>query len=525
MFLRRRVTQVTQQHTKARRLGGPSSTSRGRHHLRRPTDRAWTPLDLSAPAGQQDDPSPRNTMRSFGPSARASVAIGTTLGMLAFGLVAAFHPLFPVGPVGPGAIIAIVILALCAGIQIPQRVMLFICTRTWTRLRGKKGSADSMSLDLQGTAGDRQLYWIVLSVIALLAGLAAAASPLMVQTCRTLYAFLAGHFLWSKGTLGILQVIIVACCAIIPMTILGLALSCLHHLSCPYGRWDTRATAWLMMGVGMGTALAGGIIGRDGRVELVLIAASLPTFGAAIIAAVSRTSQTPTLQFGEVEGPLLPSWSDRWPVLLRASIIAVAGAGAGTAALASQVTVANGPPRFVRVAMMLFAMGIGVLTACYWRPKIARTIGGFGVACAAAGTSVALALLCGSALSGVGPVGQTLLECLSIGSIGLAMAYGRQALLDRVGSRSTVGATILTRSLVCAAVTVWVTAPLTQSLLSLSAAMVMLSLSLLALGGVLVIHEPGDSTSTRRMRLCIVFGPISAMITLALFFPNWWSIG
>ena len=155
MFLRRRVTQVTQQHTKARRLGGPSSTSRGRHHLRRPTDRAWTPLDLSAPAGQQDDPSPRNTMRSFGPSARASVAIGTTLGMLAFGLVAAFHPLFPVGPVGPGAIIAIVILALCAGIQIPQRVMLFICTRTWTRLRGKKGSADSMSLDLQGTAGDR----------------------------------------------------------------------------------------------------------------------------------------------------------------------------------------------------------------------------------------------------------------------------------------------------------------------------------------------------------------------------------
>ena len=152
-----------------------------------------------------------------------------------------------------------------------------------------------------------------------------------------------------------------------------------------------------------------------------------------------------------------------------------------------------------------------------------RSIGGFGMACAAAGIIVAagvMAWIKGPRASGVGLV---VISGSAAGSVGYAIAYGRQALLSRVGSRSLEGATILAQSLACAALTVWMGAPFARDYFGDHAAMILLALSLLALGGILVIHEPGKSARVRRVRVCVVFAPIAAMIILFLLAPGWWT--
>jgi hypothetical protein len=95
-----------------------------------------------------------------------------------------------------------------------------------------------------------------------------------------------------------------------------------------------------------------------------------------------------------------------------------------------------------------------------------------------------------------------------------AMAYGHQTLLHRVASRSSVGATILGRLLVGSALVIWVGVPLLIRLFTIPATLAVLALSLTALGGALIMHEPTYSPRTRRVRLCGVFACLVAMIVM-----------
>ena len=63
---------------------------------------------------------------------------------------------------------------------------------------------------------------------------------------------------------------------------------------------------------------------------------------------------------------------------------------------------------------------------------------------------------------------------------------------------------------------IWIVAPVAIQILGRRATLMVLALSMLALGGTLIIHEPSYSPRTRRVRLCVVFGSIGAMIALAV---------
>jgi hypothetical protein len=52
-----------------------------------------------------------------------------------------------------------------------------------------------------------------------------------------------------------------------------------------------------------------------------------------------------------------------------------------------------------------------------------------------------------------------------------------------------------------------------------STALMVLALSLLTLGGALILHEPGYATRTKRFRLYAVFGCIGAVLVLLVFPP------
>ncbi len=461
------------------------------------------------------------------PAACASMLLGVTTGMVIAGMCARFEQIFGEyvlsGRAVAEGVVGTTLLALAIGICVPQRFAMWVCTVAWRRflLRGQPSDISGEYLNQAGA--DRPLYWVVLSVIALAAGVATALLPPSVWLARAGYDWMYAHFLWSVGPLAILQVVIVFAAGLIPLTILGLAVSCVHHLSCPYGRWETRATAWLLIGAAVGTLISGWIAMANGHGSLILIAAALPALVVSLVSAASGSSGNEgSRQAVETEPVPLPIWSDRWPTLLRAGIVTV---GAGSAcALAVWIEYFDkiGLRPGIFVPVILLAMGVGVRMGCRAKRSGLRSVGGFGIACAAAGVIVAASTVVFTEpivhSSGVA----VLLACVSMVAVGFAMAYGRQTLLHRVASRSYAGATVLTRTLVSAALIVWLGAPIAVSLVGRPITLVILALSLLAMGGTLIVHEPGHSPRTRRARLCAVFGSAAAMIVLAWFTPHLW---
>lgn len=75
----------------------------------------------------------------------------------------------------------------------------------------------------------------------------------------------------------------------------------------------------------------------------------------------------------------------------------------------------------------------------------------------------------------------------------------------------------MTRFLLCIAGTVAITAPLAVRLFGHRATLQMVALSLVALGGTLVIHDPGHAPQVRHRRLAAVFASLGGMILMALF--------
>jgi hypothetical protein len=102
----------------------------------------------------------------------------------------------------------------------------------------------------------------------------------------------------------------------------------------------------------------------------------------------------------------------------------------------------------------------------------------------------------------------------TLAGMGLAAACGQRALLDRVANRSTAGAGVLTRTLVCSALLVWFGGPVAEHLIGESLAFVLLALALLGIGGVLIICEPDDSPRSRRLWLFAVLACVSAIIVM-----------
>lgn len=511
--------------SKSRRTGGPGLRERSHRHLHDPTLTRDRLLDARSendlPVSTEPDD---QVLTRLGPTWAVSILLGATTGLLVVGVIQSFDRLFATGAIGTGsvAVIGVALLAIGFGVRIPQQFALLICLRVWRRWPNRNGSLDLSGVLLRGVDADRPLYWIILAIIALIAGISSALLPLQFRASAAAYHWMTDHFLWSTVTLTILQIITLVLTLAWPLTILGLSVSCVHHLCCPHGRWETRATGYLLVGTGAGVLLANQLTLLGARIEMVLAIGAIPALLTALIAGCSRASRKPSTSQGlSEERALRPSFEDRWPRLLRLSIVTIAGASACATTLWCRSVQIHASQSYLLVALVLVAMGVGVLAGCHPRLASGRTIGGFGVACMASGTLVALSL--GLMRFWQSGLQSALLSCtISVCAIGYAMAYGRQALLSRVGCRSLEGATIVAQSLVCASLTVWLGVPLVEDWMGTEATRVLLALSLLALGGILVIFEPGDSTRTRRLRLAAAFVPIATMISLSLLVPNWW---
>ena len=451
------------------------------------------------------------------PAAIVSVLIGSSIAILAIGLVSRLGPLLGRQPTPQETVIAAVLLLIALGIMIPHQLAMWVSISAWRRFLSQ-GLPVGTATPLDPGFADPSRNWVLLAVVSLLAGVATALTPIVAQGVIASNGWLQDHFVWSLAPLVLLRALAVLVTGLVPLTVFGVAISTAHRLSCPFGGWDTRASAWLLIGVAIGVWIEDtvGLAGRSP--DLCLTAAALPALAACLVATASCSPKArPPVREECLPDGRLPLWSDRWPTLLRASIVAVSAVGAWVIWLRCQPT---GPEHLTRAGLagMLVAAGVGIRLGCVSRGSKIRSIGGFGIACCLAGIVLATSGMPSGGL-GDAPI-QHVMGYLDLGAIGFAVAYGRQSLLVRVATRSSAGSVMLVRVLVGCSFVVWVGAPAVGHVLSGRTAQAASALFLLALGGTLIVHEPTSSLRTRAIRVSAVFCAIAIMICWTLYSPS-----
>lgn len=458
---------------------------------------------------------------ALGPVRECSLLIGAALALLTIGLTARLEPLFAsrARPLehAPGVVLGAVLLALSIGLRVPRRFALWALAAARRSVSRSGDPPPQLDFEMSPPNAERPMHWMALSVIMLTAGLTTAAIPAGVWIAAAFHGWMHAHFVWSPVPLIVLRALTVLLAGSLPLIALGVAVSEVHRLSCPFGRWGTSATAWLLTGTAGGTLLASAAAGVPARAQLMLLSAAFVTLTATLLAALNSAARSEKRESVRSQyPPSLPFCSDRWPRLLRAAIVWVGSTGAGLAWVWSVHTAQTaGQAHLPFVAAMLLAAGVGTLLACDRAGDGHRSIGGFGAASAAAGVIAAVAIPMAGAGETVPARTAPWIACLGLGAIAYAAAYGHRALLARVAGRPAAGAAVVARSLAASALLVGLVLPAWMPRVDLGTTVLAFSLGLVGLGGTLVIHEPADSTQTRRIRLCAIFASIGAMITLA----------
>lgn len=447
----------------------------------------------------------------------ASLLLGVATAMVVVGLGRQFTETFGDRTAVHETVVATALLALAAGIRTPQRIAMWISLRAWRRFLSRGRPTDLSDVLVSGDPANRAAYRMAISVMALIAGIATALLPIGMRVTLAWHDWMRGHFVWSFGLSGVLETMVIVFSGFVPLAALGLAIALAHRLVCPFGQWDPKASAWLLIGAGPGIVISTLIHRTGNHTDLMLVTSALPALVVSLLAAGVKPSPAGDPQQDIGSSPAaLPLSRDRWPRLLRASIVTV-GAGAVWAVMVWSRALGDTTGHFVTLrSAMLLSLGVGILVGCGMNRSNVRSVGGFGVACVAAGVVVAIGLLAMLGRLDLSPKTTGLLACVGLASLGHAAAYGRQTLLRRVASRSYVGAAMLTRVLVYGAIAGWIGVPVAANLFGLPTALALLVVVLIGLGGTLIIHETTCSIRTRRARLAAVFAVVALIAILTL---------
>jgi len=454
----------------------------------------------------------------------AATLLGMTAAIVVSGLTRYIHAGLTANPFlvsfAPSRVMVVgaSLLSIAIGVRVPQRLAIWVCMIAWGRLSwGGRGGRlrDVSGVPVNPGAPERKLYWAAFSIISLIAGVTIAMLPAWIRLTSGVYEFLHVHFVWSNAPLVVLNFTISMLAGVIPLALLGLALSCAHHLCCAYGQWDIRATAWAMMGAALGVWVVEIVAGSGARVDPLLIGAALPPLLVAIGAAALGSTQGQAESSSDPSMPSpLPASSDRWPTLLRASIVAVGGGSVCAISVSVRWLTVGSISTGEVLAPLLLAVGLGIALGARTSISTVRTIGAFGMSCAVAGIVVGVSTYA-LRMQPLAPLWFAVaLTACGVATIGYATSYGRTVLLARVARRSTAGARMLSRLLVCSAVTIVIAEPLVTHFVGRPSTLMLLSMSLVSVGGLLVIYEPSYTPRVRRARLGAVFGSVAAMILL-----------
>lgn len=379
----------------------------------------------------------------------------------------------------------------------------------------------------QSATRDEVLVWAVLAVVALLAGLVIAVLPLWTSVVESGYRWVQGRFLWPHWPLLAVQLLAVVVVALPGLALAGTTLSCACRLAGRERAWGVTPLGWSLVGGGVGLGLVPWLGKLGLPADAVCLAGAVPMLFAAVVSArrLGPGAEVAPARSGSTLVPV-PDLRDRHPALIRFCVLWVAASGAAVVLAWPHVTgrwcgglSAGGG--VLPALLQVVAAGVGVMVCGRSGTSRSHSAGGLGVACAASGVGVAVAASVSALWFGQrSGSGSLRLVLLSAGAVcgfllGFALAYGHRAVLSRVGHRESGYASLLSSTLAA-----WGLAALVLPLVGHSGRssgggyvlMAACAVSLVALGGVIIIHEPAYSVRTRRRRLAGVFASIVLMI-------------
>jgi hypothetical protein len=382
---------------------------------------------------------------------------------------------------------------------------------------------------------DESLLWAVLAVVALSAGLAVAFLPLWASVVERSCRWVLAEFLWPGWGLAIVQVLAVVLLALPGLALVGVMLGCSCRLASPRNAWCISPLGCGTVGVGAGLGLLPWL-GRLGLpADAILLVAAVPLLLAAVVSVLHLGDRSRAESAAVRSDPIsVPDLRDRHPQLLWLSVAWLAATAAVVVAVWPQASGywRDGPSAggsVLPVLVQIVAAGVGVIVCERSGAARSHSAGGLGVAGVAAGVSVALAAVLAAMRVGGGSGGVALQSVvLSAGAgagfaMGFALAYGHLAILRRVGHRVAGNASLLAMTFTGWAVAVFAVqgansaSPRSYILLAASA------VSLVALGGATIVHEPGYSPRTRRRRLAGVVLSIVLMVCLLPLAGRRWT--
>lgn len=447
-------------------------------------------------------------------AAGVALLLGATIAIALVGLIRTFNVRAEV-PIPTRFVVGAALMALAIGVRVPHGFATWFCATTWRRLLSRDRHT-AMSLAQASHWGqDRPLHWVVLSLLVLLASVATVCTPWAIRLAKWMYQGMLNEFVWSNASHTLLLTGVSFAAALPAFALLGLAGASMHHLMCSHGKWDTKASAYLLLGAVAGYVAATEVLRFGAKTDSYFLSASLPALLAALLAAAVCASGSRSFHTsGSEAAPSAPEWSDRWPRILRTGIVLVVLIATGSVVAWLQRLMDSDTGSTISLSVLLGSLGVGILIGSRRKRDGLRSIGGFGVACVFAGIAAAMSVCPGITLQRSAWLALALAVVGAV-AVGAAAGYGNQVLLHRVGGRSSVGARTLARSLASAAVMVWLVAPAMVAMLGPVTALTANSLALFAIGGLLIIHEPTYSRRTRRLRLSAIFVAIGFLIVHA----------
>ncbi len=458
------------------------------------------------------------------PIAMVSGLFGASTAMVIAGLYAQLNTVF--GGLAREHILAGAFLALAVGVRVPQRLTMWSCAFVWERLVARNRRAKVSDILVARGSTDRPLYWIVLSGIALLAGVTMALLPQSIVLASACYDWLHVHFVWSAVPLNMLHVALAFGLGFAPLVALGLALSCAHHMSCHYGRWDIRATGWHLLGASVGAGFYAACVRLGVPAGPLLVASSIPVLLVAVLAAGFFSKCRENRPFSDAGIDTLPMRSDRWPTLLRASIVAVGGGAAVCTVISCQLIVAaharDATSHAAVVPLALMALGVGVLLGCRVKPPGTRTLYGFGLCTLVCGTCVVVASLMLAQQPLFGLWFTMVAAGVMLVVLGYTTGYGRQLLMASVASRSSEGSKMTARLLICVALAIGILVPVVCVLALQFELLVITAMLLVAMGGWLMARDPSGVVRVDRARSGAIAISLALLALLAMWKHSPW---
>ena len=458
-----------------------------------------------------------------------SLLSGLGLSLLSIGFVEHCYRVMEFSPRTFRLSASAILFSLAIGPRLPRRGSILLAEFIRRRLEKRNRPVDDGVVPTGSQEGvDRDLLWTITCISCLVAGLGALLLPVILNWCTGVLEYGLSGFIWRNNPLTVFEMLILLLAALVPFSLIGFLIRCVHQLGCPSGRWNFGVFGWVLAGTAIGFLLMALFVGFPSNGLLLMRCGAVPLLLAAMVSVWTAVPGVKHRRSGGEEMLLdEPEIGERWPVVLRMAVFVCVCATVADALLWVYVvgTLRDTSSEFSDTLFagggMLLAGSIGIWIASKRMLLVRHRIGSLGTHCVisgvllAAGVAVFNIVVRSSCTTFRDTPGFWLLWaiCAFVPFVAVAHAvgYGGIAVLRRSAYFADTGSTILRMMLVAVGVSFLFVALCLIELLGSYATLVAAALALLATGGILIIHEPSYVSGPSRAGTVLVFAAVLAM--------------